>query len=101
MAFFVEGLSDHLAPEATVRRIGECETLEDAIVLAKRRIDDYLAKSWKAGRSATELLADYKVQGVHPYIFRDDGTTINVRGFSHLRYATLRCEEICGGEIEE
>jgi len=100
MTFIVEGLSNHLEPEATVRRIGECETLEETIVLAKRTIDDYLASSWKAGMLPAELFAQYQVQGEHPYIFRGDGMTINVRGFSHLRYATLRCEEICGGEIE-
>ena len=39
MTFFVEGLSGHNEPETRVRRIGEYDTMSDAIAAAKRIVD--------------------------------------------------------------
>ena len=98
MAYFVEGLSGHWEAEPKVRRIGEYETLEEAVASAKRIIDGFLRREYKSGTDSKTLLYRYKEAGEHPYIFRDDQNTLNVPGFTHLQYATTRCDDICSGK---
>jgi hypothetical protein len=96
MTFFVEGLS--LAREAVnqVRRIGEFQSLGDALVAAERAISDSLAREYKPGMLPGALFSRYQSMGEVPYIFRDDGDiTVNLPGFNHLRYAMSQCSEIC------
>ena len=95
MTFYVEGLH---AADDQVRRIGETESLDEAIAVAKRTIDEFLASEFKPGMPADELYCKYRNFGVVPCIFRDDGETMNIRGFDHLQYATARCIAICGGK---
>ena len=98
MTFYVEGLRGHTEPESKVRRIGEYETIEEAIAAAKRLVDVCLRRDYQAGMEPGMLLARYKEQGEHPYIFRDDAATFNVPGFNHLNYAMTRSTEICSGK---
>jgi hypothetical protein len=98
MTFFVEGLSGHKEPETKVRRIGEYDTLPDAIASAKRIVDGFLRREYKTGMEPRTLLYRYQETGEHPYIFRDNDTTFNVPGFNHLHYATTRSSEICSGK---
>lgn len=98
MSFFVEGVTKHDEPDAEVRRIGTYETREEAIAVARVTVDDFLRREYQADMLASELFSRYQEHGEHPFIFRDDGTTLNVRSFDHLQYATLRCAEICGGK---
>lgn len=97
MAFIVEGVSKHDDPDAEVRRIGAYETREEAIAVAKVTVDDFLRREYKAGMLSSELFSKYQERGEHPFIFRDDDKTINVRTFDHINYAMLRCAEIGGG----
>jgi hypothetical protein len=97
MAFFVEGLSDHHEPEIKVRRIGEYESIEDAVSSSKRLIDVFLRNHFRPGMQAKALLTRYQDKGEHPYIFRDDDKTFNVPSFNHLHYATTRSADICSG----
>ena len=97
MAFIVEGVIRQDEPDSDVRRVGKYETREEAIASAKALIDDFLRHHHKAGMLPSELFSQYQEHGEHPFIFRDDDLTINVRTFDHLQYAMLRSAEICGG----
>ena len=96
MTFIVEGLSKHLEPEAQVRRIGQYNTLAEAVTAAQQTIDVFLQREIKPGMDANSLVALYQARGECPFIFRDDDKTLNVPGFSHARYAMTRAAEICG-----
>jgi hypothetical protein len=95
MAFFVEGISNHLEPEAQVRRIGEYSTMADALVVAQRTVESYLARALQPGMDAKALFAQYRAEGEYPFIFRDDDKTFNVPGFNHAHYAMSRAAELC------
>ena len=97
MSFLVEGVNRNLEPKAQVRRIGEYEKVEDAIAAAKRTIDEFLRREFKAGMDAKALFARYHDKGEYPFIFRTEDRTISVRGFSHAQYAMTRAGELCGG----
>ena len=96
MTFFVEGVSKHHEPELQVRRIGEFETLVDAINAARRAIDAFLGMAYEQGMDADTLFHLYQSQGEHAFIFRDNDKTINVPGFNHLHYAMNRATQLCG-----
>jgi len=99
MPFFVEGLSGHGDDEnSKVRRIGEYDTIPDAIASAKRIVDGFLRREYRPGMEPGMLLARYKELGEHPHIFRDDANTFNVREFNHLHYATTRSADVCSGK---
>jgi hypothetical protein len=96
MTFFVEGLC--VAREAVnqVRRIGEFQSLGDALAAAERAINDFLVREFQTGMTPSLLFARYQCDGEVPYIFRDDGEkTLNLPGFNHFRYALSRCNELC------
>jgi hypothetical protein len=97
MTYFVEGVSKHQEPEPEVRRIGEFESLADAIAVAQKAIAQFLRKEFKRGMSAKKLYALYEEQGEHMFIFQDEAGTFNVPGFDHLDYAETVAAEICGG----
>jgi len=98
MTFIVEGLSMHLDPESQVRRIGEYNTMAEAITEAQHTVDQVLWRAYKPGMEAKELFYLYQTQGEFPFIFRDDDKTLNVRGFNHTQYAMTRAAEMCGGK---
>jgi hypothetical protein len=98
MTYMVEGLSGHDGPESKVRRIGEYDSLPQAIESAKRIVDVFLRKEFKPGMDPRMLLSRYQQLAEHPYIFRDDDKTFNVPGFNHLHYAGTRSAEICSGK---
>ena len=97
MSFLVEGVNKNLEPKAQVRRIGEYEKVEEAIAAAKRTIDEFLGREFKAGMDAKSLFSRYQDKGEYPFIFRTEDRTISVRGFSHAQYAMARAAEVCGG----
>ena len=98
MTFFVEGISQHQAPESHVRRIGEYATLADAISAAQKSVEDFLASAFKPVMDAKTLFALYQTEGEYPFIFRDDDNTFNVPGFNHAHYAMTRAREICSSK---
>lgn len=96
MTFFVDSLSQHLAPASQARRIGEYQTLAEAIAAAEHAIDGFLHAEYRPSMDAEALFTRYQAQGVAPFIFRDDDKTISVRGFNHAKYAMSRAVVICG-----
>ncbi len=75
-----------------VIRIFEAETLEDAIVIAKSTIDEYLERYRDYHAFAGALFAKYLENGLKSSIF--DGQTLSVYRFDHLSYAWLQCLEV-------
>jgi len=98
MTFIVEGVTKQDDPDAAVRRIGVYQTREEAIAAAKATVDAFLHREHKHGMLPSELFSIYQERGEHPFIFRDDDRTMNVRTFDHIQFATLRSTEICGGK---
>jgi hypothetical protein len=96
MTYFVEGVSKHLEPEPQVRRIGEYETVAEAIAVAQKAIEQFLRGAFKRGMSAKRLYSLYEEQGEHTFIFQDEARTFNVPGFDHADYARTLAAEICG-----
>ncbi len=93
MTFFVESLSRRHG--ALVRRIGEYETVGEAIAAAKTTIDQFLWQALKSGMDAQALFAQYRARGEYPFIFRDDHCTLDGGRFNHIDYAMSRAKEIC------
>ena len=95
MAFVVEGLSVARDINEQVRRIGEYQSLEDAIAAAKQVINDFLASESRPGMPFKRLFARYQYYGEVPYIFRDDDSeTVNVPEFNHFQYALALCADM-------
>ena len=98
MAYLVEGVVNYLKPDSEVRRIGEFETVEEAIATAQKIVDEFLSDSFKPGMDAQSLFSLYKKEGEYPFIFRDDDMTVNVPEFEHSHYARNRAMLVCGGK---
>lgn len=98
MTYFVEGVSKHQEPEPEVRRIGEYETVTEAMAVAQKAIEQFLRKEFKHGINAKKLYALYEEQGEHIFIFQDEAGTFNVPGFDHKDYARTFATEICSGK---
>lgn len=96
MAFFVEGISNHLEPQPQVRRIGEYRTVAEAIAVAQKAIEQFLRGEFKRGMDAKKLFSLYEERGEHTFIFQDEAKTFNVPGFDHVDYARTCAAEICG-----
>ena len=95
MTYFVEGLVKRHSGEQEVRRIGEYETLEDAVRASEQVIDRYLLDLSGSEMAAAELFSKFEDFGEVPFIFRDGDGTLNVIGFNYYRYAMIRCGSIC------
>ncbi|HKA60682.1 MAG TPA: hypothetical protein VKD28_18845, partial [Gemmatimonadales bacterium] len=89
---------NYLKPDSEVRRIGEFDTVEEAITTAQKIVDEFLSRSFKPGMDAKSLFSLYKRQGEYPFIFRDDDMSVNVPGFEHSHYAKDRAAEVCSGK---
>jgi hypothetical protein len=95
MTYFVEGLTNGHGGEGNVRRIGECDTLEDAIRTSQQVIDKSLIAWNYYGMTVEELFSQYQRFGEVPFIFVDNEVTMNVTGFNSLLYAMKQCGVLC------
>jgi len=96
MTYFVEGVSKHFQPEPEVRRIGEYQTVAEAVAAAQKVIEQFLRDEFRRGMSAKRLYALYEERGEHTFIFQDEAKTFNVPGFDHADYARAVAAKICG-----
>ena len=79
-----------------VRRIGEFQSLGDALTAAERAINDFLSREFQPGMLPGTLFSVCQKSSEAPSIFRDDGEmTLNLPGFNHFRYALAPCAEPC------
>jgi hypothetical protein len=99
MPYYVEGLSKVPGGKGDVRRIGEYETLADAVKAAEQVIDGFLQSILEPDMTAADLFSKYNDQGEIPFIFRDGDRTVNVKGFNHFSYAMTRCGSICAPKV--
>ena len=95
--YVVEALTLWRSSESEVRRVGECDTLKDAIETAQQVIDESLTTWNYDGTTGEKLFTRYERFGERPFIFADSGNTINVIGFNALIYAMKQCELRCAG----
>ena len=95
MAFFVQGIR---TSDNEVKKLGESQTLGEAIEIAKCAIEGFLIHEFRKGMPADELYAKYLEFGVVPCIFRDDEQTMVVRSFDYMQYARECCTKICAGK---
>ena len=73
--------------EQAVRRIGAYSTLDEAVLAARREIDEFLAVELAPCIPLARLSARYQSHGEAPIIFRDDDDkTINAGAFN-LEYS--------------
>jgi len=96
MTFYVEGVSKHDEPEPEVRRIGEYESLAEAIAVAQKAIEKFLRDAHRRGMTAKRLFTVYEEEGEHMFIFQDEAGTFNVPSFDHTDYARTMAATICG-----
>lgn len=96
MTYFVEGVSKHRDPEPQVRRIGEYQTVAEAVAVAQKVIEQFLREEFRRGMSAKRLFALYEERGEHTFIFQDEAKTFNVPGFDHADCARDLAAKICG-----
>ena len=83
MAFFVEGLTSLPDREQRVGRIGAYATLDEAVLAARREIDESLALELAPCIPLARLSARYQSHDEAPIIFRDDDDkTINAGAFN-------------------
>ncbi|MBC7785291.1 MAG: hypothetical protein H7144_15770 [Burkholderiales bacterium] len=100
MTYFVEGLIKLHAGQTEVRRIGEYQTLEDAIGASKHVIDQFLVGILDPEMTAADLFSKYSDLGEVPIIFDDGERTLNVTGFNHYSYAMNRCGVMCARKVK-
>jgi hypothetical protein len=71
---------------------GRYDTLEEAMAVCKRMVDDFLQDAYRPGMSAEELERAYRMFGDDPFIPGVDRET-----FSAWTYASGRAREMCTG----
>jgi hypothetical protein len=96
MTYFVEGLIKRHSGQHEVRRIGEYETLDDAVRASEQTIDGYLQGMSEPEMAAADLFSKFENFGEVHFIFRDGDETLHGIGFNYYKYAMIRCGSICG-----
>jgi hypothetical protein len=83
----------HYMDESENYRLGDFDTLEEAMDASRRIVDEYLTSAYTPGMTAVALYDSYVNFGEDPYILSAD-----IEGviFSAWTYAKERCESICG-----
>lgn len=82
----------HYMDESESYELGKFETLEAAIEVSKRIVDEYLAANLQPGMTADKLYEQYRMFGEDPYILGCDDPVVP---FSAWDYAKERCAELC------
>lgn len=83
----------HYRDESETYLQGSYDSLELAIAVCKRIVDEFLASAYTPGMTADKLYETYSFFGEDPYIV-DEGTQAVL--FSAWTYARERCEEMGG-----
>ncbi len=81
----------HYMDESERTTRGEFQTLEAAIAVCKKIVNESLESFYKPGMKSAELMSAYTQFGEDPWVMGGDGVP-----FSAWDYARERCTEICG-----
>jgi hypothetical protein len=90
----------HYMDESECYRAGEFATAEEAVARCRQIVDNYLdhAQKIKENSTATALWQSYVMFGEGPFVVANGAEPVD---FSAWGYARERCEERCGGRIED
>ena len=72
--------------------LGEYQSADEALAVARRVVDEDLAELFRPGMSAATLFNQYTTFGRDPFIVSDDPACT----FSAWDYARARSRELCG-----
>ena len=97
MTFYIEQVD---SDGNNVKRVGQTQTLEHAILLTQTIIDEHLIRLRCHARSADAMYTKYQEIGSIPCIFFDDGEYLNVHAFDSWDYASQRCLKLCKEDSE-
>ena len=89
----------HYQDESERTTLGEFATWDEAVAASKKLVDDFLAASFKPGMPPEDLYLAYTSFGEDPFILGERPTSTD--DFSAWGYAKKRCEELCGGKVED
>ncbi len=87
----------HYMDESERYALGEYATLEEAIEVCKKIVDEYLMSALKPGMTAQELNFSYTSFGEDPFIIANPLAHSGVL-FSAWDYARQRSKDLCGPE---
>jgi hypothetical protein len=90
----------HYMDESERYQAGEFPTAEEALARCRQIVDEYLddAQKIEENSTATALWQSYVMFGEDPFIVAKGAEPVT---FSAWAYARARCEEQCGGRIED
>lgn len=90
----------HYMDESERYRAGEFATAEEAVARCRQIVDEYLddAQKIEENSTATALWQSYVMFGEDPFVVAKGAEPVH---FSAWTYARERCEERCGGRIED
>lgn len=86
----------HYMDESEAYNLGQYETYEDAIVVAKAIVDDFFVHNWKSGVEAKYLLEQYYQFGEDPIILPNEpgeNLSFSARTYAQENYKII-CENI-------
>lgn len=81
----------HYMDESEAYNYGEFQTYEEALIEAKKIIDNFFEHCWKSGVKPDDLIVQYCLFGEDPRIV----PTPNGRYFSAREYARTSAVEVC------
>ncbi len=84
----------HFMDESERYELGVYATLEEALEVSKKIVDDFLLDALKPGMTSENLYASYQSFGDDPFIIADPPLGTGIL-FSAWDYAKLRCVELC------
>lgn len=84
----------HYMDESERYAAGEFATLDEALAVARKIVDEWLASAYTPGMTADALMASYAMFGDDPFIVSREASGIL---FSARDYARQRVAELCAG----
>lgn len=85
--------NDHHWDEASSHDHGIYETYEDAVIAAKKIVEEFFVGECYSGRTVGDLMASFAMYGEEPVVFPDEPK--NGIRFSPHNYAEEYVNEIC------
>ncbi len=83
----------HHWDEASSYNHGDYKTYEDAVIDAKKIVEEFFEGECKPGLNANDLMASYAMYGEDPVVFPDEPR--NGKRFSPRDYAVEYVKELC------
>lgn len=85
--------NNHHWDEASSYDHGEYETYEEAVIAAKKIVEEFFIGKCHSNRTADDLMASFAMYGEEPVVFPDEPK--NAVKFSPREYAEEYVKELC------